>query len=145
MPYFKNFKTPHNSKFKDVVVNTSSFTWLFDYNTGIYGVNFRIPSFEDPPKPLKFIVKNYVAIDSIFVSHSDSIGPLFLKNTKIYLTKPVYEQILSKYEEYKSLILSYDEENFDNLINNDDAFETQLYKRIKLNKESALPLKILSI
>lgn len=118
MPHFKTFEIPHNSNYKDILVNTTASTWLFDCNTGICGTNFRFPSFGDHPKSLKFILRNYTAVDSLFVSHSDSIGPLFLKNTKIYLTKPVYEQILLKYEEYKSLLLCYDEENYDVLEDN---------------------------
>lgn len=98
-----------NGPFSEIHLHTQDTTLLFDYHTSIYGTNFGFISFDKPKKPLKFVVKNIAEPDAVFVTSSSSIGILFLKNTKIYLTRPVFEQILLKYEQLKALNLSYDD------------------------------------
>lgn len=84
---------------------------LLDYNSIIYGRNHRLPSFGNPPKPIKFVVKIVDNINQLFVTTAESPGCFFIKGSvKIYCTNPVYEQIILKYEEYRRLSVTYDEE-----------------------------------
>lgn len=92
-----------------VKLNTLESTILFDFHSHIFGKNFSFVSFDCPKKPLKFILRKFPYLDSVFVTSSNSIGVLFLKDTKIYLTRPVFEQILLKYEQLKDLSVSYDD------------------------------------
>lgn len=92
---------------------------LLDYHAGIYGKNHRLPSFESPPKSIKFIVKVIENCKHLFITSAESLGCLFTdESVKIYCTNPVYEQIMLKYEEYLRLSLTYDEEICNN-VNND--------------------------
>lgn len=120
MPLFETFKVGDNY---DTLMNTASSTWLFDYNVEVLSQGFA-KSFDEKcgdgckfgknrnsgtsstqkkafqkDKKLYFVLKKYVAVDSVFVSSSNSLGVLFLKNTKIFITRPVYEQIILRYEE----------------------------------------------
>lgn len=93
------------------LVSTSS-SIIFESHALLYGKHFRIPSFDYPQKPLKFILPDFNDADAIFISSSESFGALFLKrNMKIYMTRPVYEQLLLKYYEYMSLSIYYDDLN----------------------------------
>lgn len=112
------FKTLRNADNSEIEVKTSRLSLLFDHHSSIYGKNFRFASFEYPQKPLKFIVRQVKNIDAVFVTNSRSIGVLFLKNIKIYITRPVFEQILLRYEQLKSLIFHYDEIDNDEIVNN---------------------------
>lgn len=84
---------------------------LFDYHASLYGQAHRHPSFNSPPKPLKFVIKNIQNADCLFISSSDSIGCLFAEaDTRIYCTKPVYDQLMMLYDEYRSMAVTYDED-----------------------------------
>ncbi|ELA41396.1 uncharacterized protein VICG_01637 [Vittaforma corneae ATCC 50505] len=133
-----SFKVLRNGENSQVQVNTSQFTWLFDCHSSIYGKNFRFASFKDPHKPLKFVVRCLDDIDSVFITNSKSIGAMFLKNTKIYLTRPVFEQILLRYEQLKSLTVSYDGMNEEEIIEKffSSDFNTPL-KYIKSDEKHA--------
>lgn len=106
MAFIQKVRTGNLSQVK---LNTLESTILFDFHSYIFGKNFSFVSFDSPMKPLKFIIRNSPCTDAVFVSSSNSIGVLFLRNTKIYLTRPVFEQILLKYEQLKSLTVSYDD------------------------------------
>lgn len=106
MAIFRTLRSEENAQ---VQVNILQHTMLFDYHASIYGRNFRFPSFGDPNKPLKFVVRKFADVDTVFVTNSNSIGVLFLSHTKIYLTRPVFEQLMLRYEELKRLTITYDE------------------------------------
>ena len=108
MVYIKKH-TFKNLSFIQAFTNQKSL--LFDYPAALYGVNHAHPSFKSPQKELKFEVKIIKNIDSLFVSSSDSFGVFFINySTRIYCTKPVYEQLLLKYEEYRTMSVTYDAE-----------------------------------
>lgn len=94
----------HNS----IQINSIDSTLMFDCYSPIYGKNFTMSSFEKPAKSLEFIMKDFKNLDSVFISSSLSFGCFFLKNTKIYITRPVYEQLIIKYNELMNLSVSYD-------------------------------------
>jgi len=82
-------------------------TLIFEYPAPFYGKNHRFPTFDDKQKSLKFVIKKFPDMDAVFISSSLSFGVFFLKNVKIYMTKPVFEQLLLKYEEYKNMCVAY--------------------------------------
>lgn len=85
-------------------------TIQFDYPAMLYGINLRPPSFNSIQKPLKLIVGETVNVDRLFVFGSESIGILFIdKDMDIYITQPVYEQILANYYSLLELRVSYDD------------------------------------
>ncbi|EOB12512.1 hypothetical protein NBO_420gi001 [Nosema bombycis CQ1] len=86
---------------------------LFECPSIMYGSNFRPSTFESPQKKLKFKIPRLENVDRIFVSSSESLGILFLKqDIDIYITLPVYEQILSNYYSLLKLQLTYENEEF---------------------------------
>lgn len=122
------FKVLRNGENFQTQVNTSQFTWLFDCHCSFYGKNFRFASFKDSHKPLKLVVRHVDDVDSVFITNSKSIGAMLLKNTKIYLTKPVFEQILLKYEQLKNLTVSYDEMD-------ENEITEKLFNNVQLSQE----------
>lgn len=88
---------------------SSDVSLTFECPYSIYGTchNYSAAS-----KPLRLIVPNTHS-DYIFISTSQSIGVLFTTASKIYITKPVYEQILLKYEEFPRR-LSYEDAEISN-------------------------------
>ncbi|AFN82524.1 hypothetical protein EROM_020490 [Encephalitozoon romaleae SJ-2008] len=94
------------------ILQASEQTFLLDYPSRIYGMHFSFPSFNKGPKPLKLILPKFVDdIDHILVSRSDSLGVLFLeKDIPIYITEPVFEQILIKYQNLLRLSIHYEDE-----------------------------------
>ena len=98
-------------EFKFYKIYTKNETLIFDYPASIYGKNHQFASFKCPPNSLKFILNKQNCMYYVFVSNSTSLGPLFIKNVeRIYITKPVYEQIILKYEQYNCLGITYDED-----------------------------------
>lgn len=84
---------------------------LFDCCAPLYGRHHRHPSIGAPPKDLRFVMKSVQNVDCLFVTSSESLGCLFVESAvRVYCTRPVYEQILLKYEEYSALSVTYDEE-----------------------------------
>lgn len=85
-------------------------TIQFDYPSVLYGLNFRPPCFNSTQKSLKIIIPTTYNVDRIFVFGSESIGILFIdKDIDIYLTQPVYEQILANYYSLLELRVTYDD------------------------------------
>ncbi|CAD25088.1 similarity to HYPOTHETICAL PROTEIN YO47_METJA [Encephalitozoon cuniculi GB-M1] len=94
------------------VLQTNEQTFLLDYPSSIYGVSFSLPSFTKRPKPLKLALPKFADdIDHILVTRSDSLGVLFLeRDIPVYITEPVFEQILIKYESLLKLSVYYEDE-----------------------------------
>ncbi|KAI4292821.1 hypothetical protein PAPHI01_2095 [Pancytospora philotis] len=91
-------------------VRTPQKSFLLDYHAVLYGRAHCHPSFARPPKPLKFCVKRVPAADCLFVGSARSIGCLFAgPATAVHCTRPVYDQLLLMYEEYRGMPLSYEE------------------------------------
>lgn len=84
-------------------------TVLFEYQAPLYGKNHRLPSFAEHGAPTKFIIRKFSDLDCVFISSSLSFGVFFLRNVRIYMTKPVYEQLLLRYEEYRDMPTVYDD------------------------------------
>ncbi|ELA47414.1 hypothetical protein VCUG_01065 [Vavraia culicis subsp. floridensis] len=77
----------------------------FDYPAEIYGKNHRIGD-----KPILVKVKA-VNAKKIFVSSNDALGIFFLKkDVPIYVTKPVYEQLVLRLKDLQGYLVHYDEE-----------------------------------
>lgn len=100
-------------EFKSIKYTSSSFiafnlfgkNILFDYPAEIYGKNLKIGSMS-----ILLKTKNVTA-DIIFVTSSISLGIFFVKkNVKIYITKPVYRQLVLRLKELQSYLVSYDHE-----------------------------------
>ncbi|EOB11364.1 hypothetical protein NBO_1248gi001, partial [Nosema bombycis CQ1] len=86
---------------------------LFECPSIMYGFNFRPSTFESPQKKIKFKIPRLENVDRVFVSSSESLGILFIKqDIDIYITLPVYEQILSNYYSLLKLQLTYENEKF---------------------------------
>ncbi|ADM11051.1 uncharacterized protein Eint_020520 [Encephalitozoon intestinalis ATCC 50506] len=94
------------------ILQANEQTFLFDYPSSIYGTHFSFPSFAKAPKPLKLIFPKFVDnIDHILITRSDSLGVLFLeKDIPIYITEPVFEQILIKYKSLLKIPAYYEDE-----------------------------------
>ncbi|KAG5859497.1 putative beta-lactamase-like protein [Encephalitozoon hellem] len=94
------------------ILQANEQTFLLEYPSSICGMCFSFPSFTKGPKPLKLILPKFVDdIDYILVSRSDSLGVLFLeKDVPIYITEPVFEQILIKYRNLLRLSIHYEDE-----------------------------------
>ncbi|KAL6121301.1 hypothetical protein NUSPORA_01810 [Nucleospora cyclopteri] len=85
---------------------------LLDFSSLLHGQNFQQPTFKRGEKPVKFVISsnNYDNVNAVFITKPE-MGVLFLNNVKrIYLSKPVFHQILLIYEEYKKYQVSYEEE-----------------------------------
>lgn len=106
MVFLSNFKIGSNSITR--VISTNK-TILFDYPAPLCGKNYKFPTFSHKYVPLKFLIRKFFDIDSIFISSSESFGVFFLKNVKIYMTKPVFEQLILRYEQYLYMKVSYDD------------------------------------
>lgn len=96
-------------KLSQVQVVSVHATVLFDCQAPLYGKNHRLPSFKEHASHTKFVVRNFSDLDCVFVSSSLSFGVFFLRCAKIYMTEPVYEQLLLRYEEYRDMPTVYDE------------------------------------
>ncbi|KAF9762403.1 hypothetical protein NGRA_2041 [Nosema granulosis] len=82
----------------------------FDSPLLIYGINLRPPCFYSPQRALKFIVTNTDNVDRIFVTSSESMGILFIDtDIDIYISQPVYDQILANYYSLLNLRLTYED------------------------------------
>ncbi|ORD93774.1 hypothetical protein ECANGB1_1570 [Enterospora canceri] len=84
---------------------------LLDFTAKLYGKNFKFPTFNAPRKSIKFLVRDLQdAFDSLFVTKTD-IGVLLCTSVRrIYITKPIYYQILVLYEEHMAMQYNYDDE-----------------------------------
>lgn len=86
---------------------SSANSFVFEYPFKIYGSNH---SYISQCKKLKVIVPK-ITSDVFLICSSDSLGILFInKPVKIYITLPVYEQILLRLEQLPKY-LDYEEEN----------------------------------
>lgn len=70
-------------------------TITFEYPFEIFGINHN---YSITSKPLLLNIPDCKS-DYVFISSSNSLGVLFSKAQKIYITKPVYEQLLLRLEE----------------------------------------------
>ncbi|ELQ75451.1 hypothetical protein THOM_1592 [Trachipleistophora hominis] len=78
----------------------------FDYPAEIYGKNHRIGD-----KPILIKVKP-VNAKKIFISSNNALGIFFMKkNVPIYITRPVYEQLVLRLRELQGYLVNYDDEH----------------------------------
>ncbi|KAM0674407.1 hypothetical protein GVAV_002020 [Gurleya vavrai] len=117
MPVIKKHKNYSLLNFSN-----SSLKYQIDFPYKLYGTNHTL---KNSYKPFLLKIPKIRLCSSIFISNSRSLGILFLKNkeTKIYLTKPVFDQILLKYEEL-SIKINYEDEEIsedEEIVNINDA------------------------
>lgn len=95
------------------LLQTNEQTFLLDYPSEIYGRNLSFPSFSREPKPLKLVVPKVTDdVEHILVTRSDSLGVLFFKkDIPIYITEPVFEQLLMRFERLSNLVVHYEDED----------------------------------
>ncbi|KAI5149913.1 hypothetical protein ENBRE01_1193 [Enteropsectra breve] len=103
--------TKHTTKYSSFIqITTCSSSLLFDFEVDLYGLNHRFPSADCPPKKLCFVAKALPPTDALFITGSESIGPLLLDGKhSVYCSKPVLEQLVLKYEEMLGYSLTYDD------------------------------------
>ncbi len=118
---------------KFYLVTTSSYFLQLDFPSILYGKSFKIPSVDNPPKQVKFILPILPKIiDGLFLSQP-SLSVLVPNDSihKIYCTKPVYEQIILKYKECESQSVTYEdvqEEIQDSAIYSFENFNIEQFK-----------------
>ncbi|EJW02371.1 hypothetical protein EDEG_03202 [Edhazardia aedis USNM 41457] len=105
MAIIKRQKIEHKSS---LTVMTKNTMLTFDHPYRIYGRNHVLSS---NIKPLKLVISSEEN-EKIFVTNSHSLGVLFIKSDcRIYITQPVYEQILLRYESLPKRLFYDDEED----------------------------------
>ncbi|TBT99447.1 putative beta-lactamase-like protein [Hamiltosporidium magnivora] len=116
MPLINVLKAKYSSSF---LIETEETSFLFDIPADIYGCNHSFLDLNNKTKKdIKFILPNvdFENIDSIFISNSRSLGVFFIDKTfkgNIYITDPVYEQLLLRLEELQSYCITYQESDSD--------------------------------
>lgn len=95
------------------ILQTNEQTFLLDYPSEIYGNNLSFPSFSKRQRPLKLVLPEFTDdIDYILVTRSDSLGVLFLeRDIPIYITEPVFEQILMRFRALSDFAVHYEDED----------------------------------
>eukprot|EP00866_Antonospora_locustae_P000408 jgi/Antlo1/408/896 len=96
---------------------TATKNLCFELPAEPYGKKHQTPSFTRPPRPLKFCIPRIdnESLSAVFVSSSDSLGIFFLKkNTPVYITEPVYEQLKMKIKHYETVSTHYVDEKMQN-------------------------------
>lgn len=102
MPSFK-FEQCKKDSFLEV--NLDKKRIQFDYPAEIFGTNLRIGT-----KPILLKVKKTSA-RKIFVSSDSSLGIFFVKkNLQVFITRPVYEQLVIRLKELQGYLVDYDDE-----------------------------------
>ncbi|KAH9412054.1 putative beta-lactamase-like protein [Ordospora pajunii] len=100
------------------VVHANEQTFLLDYPSSVYGACISYPSFDKSSRPLKLALPRLTDdIDYVLITRSDSLGVLFMqKDVPIYMTEPVFEQILMNYQSILNLRLHYEEDGDDGVL-----------------------------
>ncbi|TBU19474.1 hypothetical protein CWI42_020330 [Ordospora colligata] len=100
------------------VVHANEQTFLLDYPSSVYGVCISYPSFDKSPRPLKLALPRLTDdIDHVLITRSDSLGALFMqKDVPIYMTEPVFEQMLMAYQSILNLRLYYEDDGDDGVL-----------------------------
>lgn len=83
---------------------------FLDYTTVLYGNKFEHPTFSKPRRKIQFVKKhnNSTGADALFVTKCD-IGAVFADAKFIYISKPVYYQILMLCEKYLNFHMHYED------------------------------------